>query len=165
MLFGAHSLNSGGEIFAPQIRGVWVFREKRVTFLVTSESLYRKRKESLFLVSFVRGLQLGDGMGGGRNGCFWGAPILHILWKNAVFFRVLAKNRGALKMAVPTTTHPIPQLTPSDFESDKQGGSGTEPESKTGTVGTVFPRNRKRNWNRRNRFPETATRTGTDLSY
>ena len=26
----------------------------------------------------LRGRQLGDGMGGGRNGCFWGAPILHI---------------------------------------------------------------------------------------
>ena len=35
------------------------------------------------------------------------------LWKNAVFFRVLAENRGAPKTAVPTTTHPIPQLTPS----------------------------------------------------
>ena len=53
-------------------------------------------------------------MGGGRNGRFWGAPILHLLWKSALFSRVLAKNRGAPKTAVPTTTHPIPHLTPSE---------------------------------------------------
>ena len=35
--------------------------------------------------------------------------------KNALFSRVLAKNRGAPKTAVPTTTHPIPQLTPSEI--------------------------------------------------
>ena len=46
----------------------------------------------------------------------FGAPRFCIfLWKHAVFSRVLAKNRGAPKMAVPTTTHPIPQLTPSDY--------------------------------------------------
>ena len=45
----------------------------------------------------------------------FGAPRFCIfLWKNAVFSRVLAKNRGAPKMAVPTTTHPIPHLTPSE---------------------------------------------------
>ena len=26
----------------------------------------------------LRGRQVGDGMGGGRNGCFGGAPILHV---------------------------------------------------------------------------------------
>ena len=45
----------------------------------------------------------------------FGAPRLCIfLWKNAVFSRVLAKNWGAPKTAIPTTTHPIPHLTPSD---------------------------------------------------
>ena len=61
----------------------------------------------------LRGRQLGDGMGGGRNGCFWGAPILHQNPEKCCIFQVLAKNRGAPKVAVPTTTHPIPQLTPS----------------------------------------------------
>ena len=46
----------------------------------------------------------------------FGAPRFCIfLWRNAVFFRFLAKNRGAPKMAVPTTTHPIPHLTPSEL--------------------------------------------------
>ena len=46
----------------------------------------------------------------------FGAPRFCIcLWKNAVFSRVLAKNRGAPKMAVPTTTRPIPHLTPSEL--------------------------------------------------
>ena len=46
----------------------------------------------------------------------FGAPRFCIfLWKNAVFSRVLARNRGAPKTAVPTTTHPIPHLTPSEF--------------------------------------------------
>ena len=41
----------------------------------------------------------------------FGAPRFCIcLWENAVFFRVLAQNRGAPKTAVPTTTHPIPHL-------------------------------------------------------
>ena len=64
----------------------------------------------------LRGRQVGDGMGGGRNGCFWGRPeFWHIFVENAVFSRVLAKNRGTpKKAAVPTTTHPIPHLTPSD---------------------------------------------------
>ena len=45
-----------------------------------------------------------------------GAPRFCIfLWKNAVFSRVLAQNRGTPKMAVPTTTHPIPHLTPSEY--------------------------------------------------
>ena len=45
-----------------------------------------------------------------------------------------------------------------------QDGPGTALEPETGTVGTVFFRNRKRNWNRRNRFPRTETGTGTVLS-
>ena len=45
-----------------------------------------------------------------------GAPRFSIfLWKNAVFSRVLAENRGAPKTAVPTTTHPIPHLTPASL--------------------------------------------------
>ena len=40
-----------------------------------------------------------------------------------------------------------------------QGGSGTEPEPGTGTVGTVISRNRKRNrFFRRNRFPGNRNR-------
>ena len=62
----------------------------------------------------IRGRQVGDGMGGGRNGSFWGAPILHIFEENAVFSRVLAQNRAAPKTAVPTTTHPIPHFTTSE---------------------------------------------------
>ena len=46
-----------------------------------------------------------------------------------------------------------------------QGGSGTKPGQETGTVGTVFSRNRKQNQNRRNHFPGTETETGTVLSW
>ena len=51
---------------------------------------------------------MGDGMGGGWNGCFWGAPILHLFVENAVFSRVLAKNRGAQKngRSYPHPSHP-----------------------------------------------------------
>ena len=48
----------------------------------------------------------------------FGAPRFCVfLWKNALFSRVLARNRGAPKTAVPTTTRPIPHLTPSDLYS------------------------------------------------
>ena len=64
----------------------------------------------------LRERQVGDGMGGGRNGRFyWGTPILHLFvekWCILKFPGVLAKNRGAAKTGVPTTTHPIPHLTP-----------------------------------------------------
>ena len=53
-------------------------------------------------------------MGGGWNGCFWGAPILHLFVEKCFIFQGFGQNRGAPKTAVPTTTHPIPQLTPSD---------------------------------------------------
>ena len=49
-------------------------------------------------------------MGGGRNGCFLGRPDFASFVENALFSRVLAKNRGAPKTAVPTTTHPVPHL-------------------------------------------------------
>ena len=61
---------------------------------------------------FLRGRQLGDGMGGGRNGCFWGAPILHLIVEKWFWLKIGAPP----KMAVPTTTHPIPHLMPSDFQ-------------------------------------------------
>ena len=57
-------------------------------------------------------------MGGGWNGCFLGHPDFASFVENAFFSRVLVKNRGAPKTAVPTTTHPIPHLTP----SEKQAG-------------------------------------------
>ena len=45
----------------------------------------------------------------------FGAPrFCMFLWKYAVFLRVLAKNRGAPKTAVPTATHSALQLTPSE---------------------------------------------------
>ena len=50
----------------------------------------------------------------------FGAPRFCIfLCTNALFSRVLAKIRGAPKTAVPTTTHPIPQLTPSKHQEPK----------------------------------------------
>ena len=61
----------------------------------------------------LRGRQLGDGMGGGRNGRFWGAPIFGQNPGKYGIFHKKMQNRGAPKAAVPTTTHPIPQLTPS----------------------------------------------------
>ena len=64
---------------------------------------------------YIRGRQLGDGMGGGRNGHFWGAPIFGQTLKNTAFFHKKVQNRGAPKTAVPTTTHPIPQLAPSYY--------------------------------------------------
>ena len=66
-----------------------------------------------FFEHFFRGRQLGDGMGGGRNGHFWGAPIFgQNPEKYSVFPQKYAKS-GAPKTVVPTTTHPVPQLTPS----------------------------------------------------
>ena len=53
----------------------------------------------------------------------FGAPRFCIkTLKNAVFSRALAKNRGAPKMAVPTTTHPIPQLTPTPKKANSVVG-------------------------------------------
>ena len=45
-----------------------------------------------------------------------------------------------------------------------QGGSGTEPELETGTVGTVFPRNRTRNWNHGTVFQEPKPEPEPSLS-
>ena len=47
---------------------------------------------------------------------FGAPPILHLFVENAVFSGVLAKDRGAPRMAVPTTTHPVPQLMPSEVQ-------------------------------------------------
>ena len=53
-------------------------------------------------------------MGGGRNGRFWGAPILAKTLENTAFFHKKMQIRGTPKTAIPTTTHPIPHLKPSD---------------------------------------------------
>ena len=55
------------------------------------------------------------GMGGGRNGCFWGAPIFHVFVENWCIFQGFGQNWGAPKTAVPTAAHPIPHLTPLRF--------------------------------------------------
>ena len=61
---------------------------------------------------------MGDGMGGGRNGLFWGAPILgQDPGKYSIFPQRDAKSRGAPKTAAPTT-HPIHHLTPSDIGTE-----------------------------------------------
>ena len=45
----------------------------------------------------------------------FGAARFCILFvEKCCLFQVLAKNRGAPKAAVPTTTHPIPHVTPSE---------------------------------------------------
>ena len=54
-------------------------------------------------------LKVGDGMGGGGNG----APILAKTLENTAFFHKTMQKRGIPKTAMPTTTHPIPCLTPS----------------------------------------------------
>ena len=77
----------------------------------------------------LRWCQVGDGMDGGTNGFFWGAPMLHLFVENAVFFRVLAKHWGTPKTAVPTTTHPIPHLTPSDHVESQKIDSESPSES------------------------------------
>ena len=46
----------------------------------------------------------------------FGAPrFLAKTLENTAFFHKKMQNRGAPKTAVPTTTHPIPQLTTSSF--------------------------------------------------
>ena len=110
----------------PFWRDFWLILQVRVDSGVDTEFPYRVRiadrgvdcrdpvcrhrfrfPEQSGLETCVRGRQLEDGMGGGRNGCFWGDPILHILWENAVFFRVWAQNRGAPKNG-PFLPPPIP---------------------------------------------------------
>ena len=60
------------------------------------------------------GVNMGDGMGGGRNGRSWGAPIFGQNPGQHSFLPQKMQNQGAPKTAVPTTTHPIPHLTPSE---------------------------------------------------
>ena len=43
----------------------------------------------------VRGRQLVDGMGGGWNGCFWGAPILHLFGGKMLYFPGFRPKIGA----------------------------------------------------------------------
>ena len=84
---------------------------------------------------FSEGVKWGDGMGGGRSGRFGGAPVLgQHPGKYSIFQK--KQNRGAPKTAVPTTTHPIPNLTPSYFhlsyqhnrvQSDARYGFGNLP--------------------------------------
>ena len=54
-------------------------------------------------------------MGGGRNGHFGGAPVLHLFEEKTLYFPGCGQNRGAPQTAVPTTTHPIPHLKPSEL--------------------------------------------------
>ena len=57
----------------------------------------------------VRGLQVGDGMRGGRRVCGCHSFAYHFfVEKNAVFSRILAKIGVTPKTAALTTTHPIP---------------------------------------------------------
>ena len=58
---------------------------------------------------------MGDGMVGCRNGCFWGALILHLFEEKCFIFQGFGQKSGRPKTAVPATTYPIPHLTPSDF--------------------------------------------------
>ena len=78
-------------------------------------------------------------MGGGRNSCFWGAPILHLFVQKCCIFEGLGQNRGAPKTAVPTTTHPILHLTPSDFipteHSVKRKEKNAQQETTTSSQG------------------------------
>ena len=71
------------------------------------------RFRTVFLLPKIRGRQLGDGMGGGRNGCFWGAPILHFWWK-MLYFSGFGQKSGRPKNGR-SHHHPShPQLTPSE---------------------------------------------------
>ena len=45
----------------------------------------------------MRGRQLGDGMGGGWNGCFWGAPILHLSVEKCFIFQGFGQKSGRPK--------------------------------------------------------------------
>ena len=79
-----------------------------------------KHAEALHSEEFARtllsrGRQVGVGMGGGRNGCFWGAPILHLFVEKCYIFQGFGQKSAAPKTAVPTTTYPNPHLTPSDY--------------------------------------------------
>ena len=65
-------------------------------------------------ISFQEGFKWGMGWVVVGKGVF-GVPRFWHLFVNALFSRVLAKNRGAPKTTVPTTAHPIPHLTPSEF--------------------------------------------------
>ena len=56
--------------------------------------------------------QVGDGMGGGRNGRFGAPRCCQDPGKHSIFHKKM-QNRGAPETAVPTT-HPIPHLTPSE---------------------------------------------------
>ena len=58
---------------------------------------------------------MGGGIGGGRKGRFWGGPIFG---QNPLKYSIFPQkdaNRGTPKTAIPTTTHPIPHVKPSDF--------------------------------------------------
>ena len=61
---------------------------------------------------FIRGRQVGDGMGGGWNGRFFSCFAKTL--ENKALFRKKKKKKP--KHPVPTTAHPIPHLTPSYFQ-------------------------------------------------
>ena len=70
-------------------------------------------------------------MGGGRNGCFWGAPILHLFVGKRCIFQGFGRNRSAPKTAIPTTTHPIPQtkfFSPTDSQNSGKEGKRSKLE-------------------------------------
>ena len=73
------------------------------------------------LLSFSSLLSEGINWGMGRvmvGTAVFGAPrFLAKTLENTAFFHKKMQNRGAPKTAVPTTTHPIPQLTTSYFEN------------------------------------------------
>ena len=62
----------------------------------------------------LRRRQVGDGMGGGGNGCFGGRPDFAYVCGKCRILQDFGQNRGPPEAAVPTTTHPIPHLTPSE---------------------------------------------------
>ena len=84
----------------------------------------------------VRRRQVGDGMGGGRNGRCWGAPIFGQTLENTAFFHKKMENRGAPKTAAPTTTHAIPHLTPSYIGGEIE--REREREKKKKGAGAIF---------------------------
>ena len=54
---------------------------------------------------------MGDEMDGGRNGCFWGAPILHLFVERpAAFSKGFGQKSGHPKNGR-SYPHPIPHLT------------------------------------------------------
>ena len=74
-----------------------------------------------FVPSAVRGRQVGDGMGGGRNGCFWGRPDFASLCGKTLYFPGFWPKTGVpQKRPFLPPPHPIPQLTPPGMQRKHQ---------------------------------------------